>query len=890
MLYGRAEEQRVVDGLLTGAREGRSAALVLRGEAGIGKSALLEHAAGQADGLRVIRATGVESEAELPFAGLGLLLAPGAERLGALPGPQRRALEAAFGLAEQGPGDRLLTGLAVLGLLAELAAEQPLLCLVDDAHWLDGGSAEALLIAARRLRAEGVVLLFAAREGGFAAPGLAELPLAGLAPSAAAELLADCPPGIARRVLAEAHGNPLALTELPAALALEQPGTAVGGVPLTGRLQLAFHGRITRLPAATQTLLLVAAAEESGELAVVLRAAAALGAGPESLPAAEEQGVLRVTDDHRLLFRHPLVRAAVLQRAPLAARLAAHRELAAACPPGDRRTWHLALAATAPDAALAAELERAAAGAASRGGHTAAATAFERAARFSADGPSAARRLALAAGSATEAGELDRADELAERALGRAEQPEAALLLGQVRATARFWRGDYPGAYELLLAGARSTTAAAAPPLIQAFHAAWYLGEKQLGELIDELVRLELPADSPSAPLAQYLAAVTLPLLGRPAPALPDARETVERARPGASLRDLVQICGATLILGRDAETHQLAAELAAEARATGAVGPLPTLLFFQAEAELFHGRHRDAEVTAGEALGLARDTGQLQWVSQLQSLLAYLAALAGEEAGCAELAAAALESTGPAPAAGQPWARWALALLDLGQGRAAAALDRLTALTSGPHRHHVSATRAVPDLVEAAVRLGRPEAAAEAYRWWERWVAAAGQPWGRALLLRCQALLAPEELAESAYLAALEQHRVGVARPFEAARTSLLYGEWLRRARRRTDARPHLRTAMETFDRLGAHPWSTRARTELAATGTTTPATPAAGPLAVLTPQEHQIARLAAQGLPNRDIAAQLFLSPRTVGHHLYKAYPKLGIASRGELAALFE
>ncbi|GAA2138111.1 LuxR family transcriptional regulator [Kitasatospora kazusensis] len=897
MLYGRGREQAVIDGLLHGARDGRSAVLVLRGEPGIGKSALLEYAAGRAgESFGVIRATGVEYEAELPFAGLSLLLAPALDRIGALPGPQRRALEGAFGLAERGPGDRLLTGLATLGLFAELAAEQPLLCLVDDAQWLDRASAEALLLAARRLQAEGVVLLLAARdgEGAFDAAGLAELPLTGLSPTAAAELLsaraADHPPAVRQRALAEAHGNPLALTELPGALARERPG-AVGGLPLTGRLQLAFHGQVSRLPAATQTLLLVAAAEETGDLDAVLRAATALGAPPDSLGAAEEQGAVRLTADHRLVFRHPLLRAAVLQRAPLSQRLAAHRALGETLADGDRRTWHLALAATGPDAALADDLERVAARAEALGGHGGAATAYERAARLTPDRAAATRRLVLAAESATEAGELDRAAELAELASARTDEPSTVALLDHVRATAHFWRGAYPAAYQLLLEGSRAgiEPPRAARMLLQAFHAAWYLGERQLGEVLDGLAALPLSDQDPAGPPARYLLAAVLPLLGRPAPELPAARDTAAEARRAgaAPVRDLVQVCGATLILGRDEETYDLATELVAEARATGSVGLLPTLLFFLAEAELFHGRHRDAEVTATEGLALARDTGQRQWSSQLRSVLAYLAALAGDADSCAGLAAAALDGSGTAPPAGRPWAQWSLALLDLGQGRAAAALDRLVPLTTGPDRHHVSATRAVPDLVEAAVRLGRPERAAEPFERYARWAAAAGTPWARALLLRCQALLGPDELAESAYLSALELHRQA-NRPFEEARTRLLFGEWLRRERRKNEARPLLRAALEAFELLGARPWADRARTELTATGEAAPTGRADGPLAALTPQELQIARLAAQGLSNRDIAAQLFLSPRTVGHHLYKAYPKLGVASRAELADL--
>ncbi|GAA2246207.1 LuxR family transcriptional regulator [Kitasatospora cystarginea] len=987
MLFGRAEEQAAIGRLLDGARAGRSGVLVLRGEPGIGKSALLDHAErvalagsgpgpGGADGgaagatgpgvpgpgeagegaagpdpwyedefgaggpgpangqppFRVVRATGVEYEAELPFAGLSLLLAPGLDRLAALPAPQRRALEAAFGLtdrpagpsgASSGPAapaaDRLLAGLATLALLAELAASGPLLCLVDDAQWLDRASAEALLLAARRLGNEGVVLLFAARdgEGSFPAPGLPELPLAALSPAAASALLAALPPGrdldrgsvdaqdtariaaVHRRVLAEARGNPLALTELPAALAAEQ-SSAVGAVPLTSRLQLAFHGQVSRLPAATQTLLLVAAAEETGDLRVVLSAAAALGAGPESLPPAERPGLLRLSADERLVFRHPLIRAAIMQRAPLTQRLAAHRAIGEALDEGDRRTWHLALAATGPDAGLADALERTALRAGARGGPSGAASAYERAARLTPDRFTAVRRLVLAAESATDAGELDRAAALAERALARTDglphldgrgRPLAVALLEHIRATAQFWRGAYPAAYELLMAAATSEIEAThtARMLFQAFHAAWYLGEEQLAAVLDRLAALELPIGDPAEPPARYLLAAALPVVGGLAPELPPVDETVAAARRAGAdaVRDLVQVCGATLILGRDEETYRLAAALVAEARAEGAVGQLPTLLYFLAEAELFHGRHRDAEVTATEGLALAADTGQRQWVSQLRSLLAYLAALAGADGPCTELAAAALDGPGSAPAAGYPWAQWASGLLDLGQGRAGLAADRLERLAGGRFRHHVSATRAVPDLVEAVVRLGEPERAAEPYERFARWAAVTGRPWAQALVLRCQALLAPPELAESAYRSALELHQRD-HRPFEQARTALLFGEWLRRERRRTEARSWLTTALESFEQLGAAPWADRARAELTATGSTAPAGQAAGPLAALTPQELQIVRLAAQGLTNRDIAAQLFLSPRTVGHHLYKAYPKLGVASRAELSDL--
>ncbi|MFD9127237.1 LuxR C-terminal-related transcriptional regulator [Kitasatospora sp. NPDC059571] len=534
---------------------------------------------------------------------------------------------------------------------------------------------------------------------------------------------------------------------------------------------------------------------------------------------------------------------------------------------------------------------RAADRAGARGGHAGAAAAYERAARLTPDRDGHTRRLVLAAEAATDAGESGRAAELAERARSRTGDPFALALIDHVLATAAFLRGDYPDAYRLLLDAAASKVEAphAARMLFQAFHAAWYLGEDELAVVIDRLAALAIAPDDPVAPVADYLLAGTLPLLGRPARPLPDAVDAVERARRAGAdvLRDLAQLSGSTLILGRDEETHRITADLVAEARRAGAVGPLPTLLFFHAEAQLFHGRHRDAEVTAAEGLALARDTAQRQWVSQLTALLALLAALAGEDGTCTALAADALDTPGPARPPGRGWTLWALALLDLGRGRAAEALDRLTGLCTGPHRHTVAGTRAVPDLVEAAVRLGAPDRAEEPYARFERWVAAGGTPWARALLLRCRALLGPDELAEADYREALELHRAD-DRPFEQARTALLYGEWLRRARRRADARIRLRAALEVFDRLGARPWAERARTELAAAGGGTVEEPAAGPLAALTPQELQIVRLAARGLSNRDIAAQLFLSPRTVGHHLYKAYPKLGVESRQELADL--
>ncbi|MEY9846879.1 AAA family ATPase [Streptacidiphilus sp. MAP5-3] len=933
MLYGRGTEQAAIDELLRAARGRTSGALVLRGEPGIGKTALLEYARDAAEGFTVLRTAGVEAESELPFAALQLLLAPALGGLESLPAPQRSALERALGLADpepdaSTPGSRLLVGLGVLGLLAELAEGGPVLCLIDDLQWCDAASSDALFFAARRLAAEGVVLLLAAREGeaqstdgaSGVAPGLAELRLSGLDHTAAAELLQHSAPDVdvltRHQLLELAHGNPLALHELPAA---ERAGSEP--LPLAGRLQLAYHGQLSRLPAAAQTMLLVAAAEETGELPTVLAAAERLGAHVEDLQAAEESALVRVEPGEtggRLVFRHPLLRAAALSRAPLAQRLAVHASLAQALADHGtpvRRAWHLAQAATGPDEPVAAELERAAELAARRGGHAGAASAWERASQLSPDPAEATRRLVQAAESATEAGEIERAEALAGRA--RARRPEEPVLLAHlmfIEGLAQFWRGAHEPAHQLLLDTAELVAAShpgpAARVLLQAYDVARCLGDEAMRTTERRLAALSLPADDPLAPVVAYLldaVAAGAPDAEGPEGAArdsaapdavaPDAKggrtlpATMAQARSAGAIVpvDLIQACAAALTVGQDADALAVTEQVVAEARAGGVLAALPPLLITLAESELFHGRPDQAQAHAEESLALAADIRQVQWAAPSHALLAYLAAQRGDEAACrTALHAASAEARGGASArVGAPWQQWAEGLLDLGQGRAEEALAFLGTLVRGPDRGHVGVLRAVPDALEAAVRIREGEALAEPLTRFERWAERSQQPWARALVLRCHALLAPEEFAERLFLDALSLHS-GSGRPWEEARTALLYGEWLRRARRKTEARMPLRAAARAFDALGATPWADRARTELDASGAATAEPRTAGPLAGLTPQETQIVRLAAQGLSNRDIAAQLFLSSRTVGYHLYKAYPKLGVASRGELAAL--
>ncbi|MGW0808262.1 AAA family ATPase [Nonomuraea sp. NPDC002799] len=863
VLWGRDGEQATVRHLLAGARQGTSGVLVLRGDPGIGKTSLLDHAASAAGGMRVLRGSGVESEAELPFAGLHLLLHPVLDRLPRLPRPQADALRGAFGLGPAA-GDRFLVGLGVLSLLSELAAAGSLLCLVDDAHWLDHASADALLIAARRLDADGVALLFAARDPGFPAPGLPEYRLGGLLPADAAKLLdataGELPVGLRHRVLAEADGNPLALIELPKSLGLH---------PLTGRLQEAFEHRANALPASARTLLTVAAIDGTGELGTVLAAGRELGASADDLETIRQSGLVAV-EGHRLDFRHPLVRAAVQGAAGKEVRLAVHAALARALPEpqdADRRAWHQAAAATAPHEKLAEELESTARRAAERGGGAAAAAAYQRAAELSVDPADRARRLTLAAEAAEYGGRFDHARAIAEHAGGPNTDPALTSRLIRVRACSDYGMGLLPSAHALLSMGvdhiAEEDPQAAAWLLLDASSLIWLDGDRDMAaRTARQLAGLRLREDDPATPvylLCRWFAALAL---RRPAEGLPPLPEVVAAARELAGLdRRGLLLVGALGLAEPDRHTHDLATRATAAIRVESRVGLLPQALTYLASTQLALGWHADVRAHAGEAVRIARDTAQPQWATQAGALLAHLGAIEGEEAAC--------QGFGDARA-----------LLDLGLGRADSALLAYEDLLYGRARNQISAMRVVPDMVEAAVRCGTPGRATQALARFIEWAAILDQPWAHALAHRCRALIEP---AEEHFTTALALH----TRPFEQARTQLLYGEWLRRARRRVDARPPLTSAWQTFDRLDAHPWSARARAELDAAGWATPRSGERDPLAALTPQEGQIVQLAAQGLTNRQIAARLFLSPRTVGQHLYKAFPKLGVTSRTELAA---
>lgn len=903
MLYGRRVEQTVIDGLLEGARRGISGAAIVRGEPGIGKTALLDYAQGRADGVRLLRGVGIESEAALPFAGLHLLLRTTLDHLDALAAPQRGALAGALGL-DRASGDRFMIGAAVLSLLADVAENGPLLCLVDDAHWLDHASLEALLFAARRLDREGIVMLFAARDypDALRSTGLPELHLRGLEAQDAAALLDETGdvlvPAAREQLIAETRGNPLALREL--ASVASTSGSWTGPIPLTSRLLDAFLHQVRMLPTASRSLLLLAAADDAGDLSVLLSAARELGASVADLQAAEAARLVTLADG-TLAFRHPLIRAAVYHDAGLAERIAVHAALASAFAEHhdvDRRAWHLAAAATGPDEEVAAALEQAAARAAARNGHAAAAASYERAGQLSPAPGTATRRFVLACEAGVSSGMLDWAKTRAQNSLHRATDSAMRARLIDVLANAEFASGALHRAHGLFITAA-DMIAGTDPErafwmLMSALHAAW-AAPSDLEMISEPTGRFDGLGISPTAPLhsVAWLARwATAASLAHDTSTYPPLESIIEEARTAAAFagpRGSVEVSSFAFIAARDTLSVDVAENLVGKARTEGAIFVLPVALGHLSLAQAVLGRPREALINGTEAVRIAQDTRQPLWERYAYGALAYLAALAGDDERChGNAKRAELDADAPVGSSGGTmWAQYALALLDLGHGRLQDAYDRLQAMLHGPMRHHSAVQRCVPDLVEAAVRLGRPDTVVDAMAHYLRWARVTAQPWVDALVARCQALLASGVQAEHNFVQALALHEKA-GRPFDRGRTALLYGEWLRRERRKRDARIHLTEALHLFDDIGSTPWADRARAELAATGVGIPRVAISDEHADLTPQELQISQLAAQGLSNRDIAARLFLSPRTVAYHLYKAYPKLGVSSRGELAAL--
>ena len=893
-LLGRDRECAVIDAVLAEARAGTGGALVVRGEPGIGKSALLGYAGQHAAPMLVLSAVGVQAESDLAFAGLHELMRPVLGYLGELPATQSQALAGALGLAPSTHPDRLLVSAAVLGLLARAAEDTPTLCVVDDAQWVDRPSADALVFTARRLRAERLAILFAAREGEatrFEAAGLPDLILAGLDQESAASILAAgayrAPPGVRDRLLAEAAGNPLALLELPGGLSSEQLEGLVPlpeATPLTPRLKSVFRQRIGQLPEAAQTALLIAAADNTGDAAAVLRAAAGLQLPADALDPAQHAALIQITGA-TITFRHPLVRSALYQAATLSQRQRAHAALAGALSGEentDRRVWHQALATLTGDEEVAAALEASAHRSQARAAHASAATAFLRAAELSTDDAHRVPRMAAAARAAWDAGQPDRAREIIGRALPLATGQTRAEVL-HLGGVIEAFTGRLQEAATLLVAAADACTdpSLTIEMLIQAADAAVSSGDSAaVAELsrramrispVNELDRFKIAA---FAGYARFYAGDH----GEAQALLTDA------LRSAGTLTDpyvlLLAADAATISEGPGAGLPYVnrAVDLV---RRNGLLSLLPPALRQQAVEFLWSSQFDLAYAVAQEGYRLALDLGYGS-AGHLMNMAA-VEATWGREQDARKHADEALATGSRQGFKFRAISEWTLGLMELTAGRPAEAASWLLALT-GPDRpdiHPVIAFEAMPDAVEAGVRAGRPEEAAQRLETFGGWVTATPTQAHQALLARCAALAGardPDQAFTEAtgYAAALS--------PLQRARTQLLYGEWLRRERRRTDARIHLRAALEAFRSLGAVPFADRAEAELRATGETARKR---HPSAVeqLTPQEFQIAGLVTEGLANKDIAARLFLSPRTVDYHLRKVFTKLGITSRTEL-----
>ncbi|OBI87254.1 helix-turn-helix transcriptional regulator [Mycobacterium asiaticum] len=903
MLHGREGECAQVDRLLAAARAGHSGTLVLRGEAGIGKSALLEFAAANAAGMRLLRTCGVPTEAQLPFAALHTLLLPVLDHNDAIPDRQRAALLGAFGLGPATDEGRFLTSLAVLSLLAETAESGPVLCLVDDAQYLDGPSAEALTFAARRVHAEGIVMLFGARDDParhFAAPDLPQVRLDGLGPDAAAAMLAehtDAPVAerVRDRLVADTLGNPLALTELARSLSADHiAGRAPlpDPLPVSTDLERFYLDRAGDLPLDTQTMLLVAAAHDSGQLDGVLRAAQALDVGPGTLDQAEAAGLLRVKSGV-VAFVQPLMRSAIYRGATSQRRRQVERALAACLDDdtdADRKAWHLAKAAAGPDADAADALYAAGCRAGVRGGHDAAAAAFERSAALSGAPALRAARLTDAAAAAWSAGQPQRARGLLDQALPLADSPQLrgriAHLHGQIEAHC----GTPSAAYAILVGGAEVVAALepaqAAQMLGEAGQLAWAGGDlMRLDEIGGRLAALPAAQD-PNFVAGHVIQGLAGLLRGDTTATAAKLRAAVEMATVSREPRVLMGAAAGAMFLGEDSRAIDLFSTAVAKTRAAADLALLPLLLGPLAMVEMLTSRYATALADATEGLRLAEETSQHNPAAHLHAVLALIAAVQGRAQDCRDHAGAALAQAisfrlGPHAAI----ASWALAILDLGAGRPAEAFDRLAALAGAApgEGNQMVSLMATSDLVEAAVRTQRAAVAASHLDGLHVWAHDTGAQWAQALVARCQALLATDDEQDRQFGVALNLHAQG-GRPLDTARTQLLYAERLRRRRRRTEARKLLSSALETFERLGAAPWAEQARTELLATGATARKRDA-GTTEKLTPQELQIARFVSAGETNRSIATLMFLSPRTVDYHLRKIFVKLGLSSRAEL-----
>lgn len=905
-LIGREAECALVYRLLEEARGGRSGSLVLMGEAGIGKSTLLEYAVASAGGdMRTLRVTGLEAVSAAPFAALGELLRPVAGAVRRLPPTRRRALDVALG-GDRGPGtDPVAVAAATLALLAAVAEDDPLLCVVDDVHWVDLESEEALRLVASRLGAEGIVLLFAAREDeGFDPRGLPEAKVAGLTPAGARALLARHAPrglqaDVADRLVAESGGNPLALVELPGLLSDGQlAGTELldRPLPVASALERSFVRRASGLEEDARRALLVAAASDSEDLGLVMRAGRALGVATPAIEAADAAGLVSIRG-WRVRFRHPLVRSAIYQAAPSAERREVHGALAEAMSDeahADRRAWHRALAALGPDEKVAAELERAASSARLRGGFAAEARTLELAARLAPDDGARSRRLVDAASAAWRAGRSGEATRLLDEASGSITDAYLRADVQELRAEILKRHGRAEEAHDLLIAEAARLEGGnplrAARMLTLACHL--YFRRDQSGRALELAERAWDLAGHDVAAKDLELAAT-----------LAWARVFVGQSEAGRALA--LECAASSDSTGETAKGPQVAwcltwledykrarpmfERVAAAHREAGAFGDLAYVLSLFADLEFRVGRLGPAYAAAQEASRLAEQTKRENLVMAALTILATVEAVLGRASDARTHATHALGIAGSTlNLTFVARANAALGLLELSLGRPQDAIAHFELVEQQMERADLaepSMLEWIPDLVEAYIRADRVDDAAPLLVRWDGLARQTDRAWALAAAARYRGLLAADSEFEAPFEEALAFHERS-PRPLERARTELCYGERLRRAGRRVDSRLRLRSALELFDGLGAVPWSDRTRVELAASGERAARR---DPTVAerLTPQELQIALAVGEGRTNKQVAASLFLSPKTIEYHLHNVYRKLDVRSRTQLAA---
>jgi len=902
---GRADELARLLQAVQDVRAGAGRLVVVRGPAGAGKSALLNALVARADAVPVLRATGVQGEHELPFAALDALVRPLLDLRRQLPEAQRIALEQALALAGGEPPTRYAVAAATLSLLAAGAEQQPLLCVIDDLQWIDGPSCDCLLFAARRLSHEGIAMVVAARDDDERTAALANpLQLAPLAPDAARELLGALtggalPAELADQLVEAAQGSPLALRELVARLDrshLEGREALVGPLPPAAGAAELIGARLAGLPDATQRALLVLGAADDADTPTLTRALRELGLTLDDLAPAEAAELVTIRPD-RVQAGHPLVRSVAYHARRPDERRQAHRAVATALDPRDRRRpWQLAAAADRPDERVAAQLDAGANDAHRRGGAGSAARTRRRAAELTPDPRRRAERQLAAAEDFFAAGLGDEARAVAAEALAAEPGEPLGARLRALLARTELARGRTRAARDRLLAEVEALPPGDAAHAIQdATYASLLLGDLDAVDAHSERA-LALAPDDDHRRAAIALRAAALVAVGRPTRAAAMLRGEDTNGDADTFARDVrtgavhmhVLLAHARLWLGDWDDAEALLGRLVAHARATSALAILPYVVGLEATLDLRRGRWPAAWAKASEAVTLAETVGDGGYLTGSLTIRAGIAAVTGrsrETVADAERALALARDSAPRL---RVFAHHALGLLALGQRRVHDAVEQLETAAEAAAADMLAEPGAMvwePDRIEALVRDGQAARAERALQAWEGLGERYGRIFTAATAARCRGLLVADEELDAQFTHALALHD-DLGLPFERARTQLVYGERLRRARRRADARGPLREALDAFERLGAPDWAQRARVELRATGGAVP--PVARELqAELTPHELQVALMAAEGRTNREIAGALFLAPKTIEHHLSAIFRKLDIRRRTELAA---